>query len=82
MFKKHEADIGVTMVPFKMMVYLEDEDRYVPADEVPKGARVLDISGTELRQRLNEGRDIPAGLPIPKWCRNCGAVIRHGTSRA
>src|SRR4029078_2141217 len=37
-----------------------DEDRYVPADEVPKGARVLDISGTELRQRFNEGRDIPA----------------------
>ena len=28
-FKKHESDIGVTMVPFSMMVYLEDEDRYV-----------------------------------------------------
>ena len=30
LFKKHEAEIGVTMVPFQMMVYLEDEDRYVP----------------------------------------------------
>ncbi len=30
-FKKHEADIGVTMVPFNMMVYLEDQDKYVPA---------------------------------------------------
>ena len=48
-FKKHEADIGVTMVPFNMMVYLEDQDKYVPDDEVKKGDRVLNISGTELR---------------------------------
>jgi sulfate adenylyltransferase len=66
LFKKHEADIGVTMVPFNMMVYLEDEDRYVPTDEVKPGARVLDISGTELRQRLNEGRDIPAWFTYPE----------------
>ena len=65
-FKKHEADIGVTMVPFNMMVYLEDQDQYFPTDEVPKGARVLDISGTELRQRLNEGRDIPSWFTYPE----------------
>ena len=53
-FKKHEAEIGVTMVPFSMMVYLEDKDQYVPDNEVPKDARVLNISGTELRDRLNE----------------------------
>jgi sulfate adenylyltransferase len=66
LFKKHEADIGVTMVPFNMMVYLEDQDKYFPTDEVPKGARVLDISGTELRQRLNEGRDIPSWFTYPE----------------
>ena len=66
LFKKHEAEIGVTMVPFNMMVYLEDEDRYVPTDEVKPGARVLDISGTELRARLNEGRDIPAWFTYPE----------------
>jgi sulfate adenylyltransferase len=65
-FKKHEAQIGVTMVPFNMMVYLEDQDKYFPTDEVPKGARVLDISGTELRQRLNEGRDIPNWFTYPE----------------
>ena len=36
-FKKHEAEIGVTMVPFNMMVYLEDQDKYFPTDEVPQG---------------------------------------------
>lgn len=66
LFKKHEAEMGVAMVPFQMMVYLQNEDRYVPADEVPKGATVLDVSGTELRQRLNEGRDIPSWFTYPE----------------
>ena len=56
----------MTMVPFNMMVYLEDQDRYVPDNEVPKGARVLNISGTELRQRLNEGREIPSWFTYPE----------------
>lgn len=66
LFKKHEAEIGVTMVPFNMMVYLEAQDKYVPDNEVPKGARTLNISGTELRQRLNEGREIPGWFTYPE----------------
>jgi sulfate adenylyltransferase len=66
LFKKHEDEMGVEMVPFQMMVYLQNEDRYVPSDEVPQGAKVLDISGTELRSRLNEGRDIPAWFTYPE----------------
>jgi len=66
LFKKHETDIGVTMVPFNMMVYLEDQDKYVPDNEVPKDSRVLNISGTELRQRLNEGREIPSWFTYPE----------------
>jgi sulfate adenylyltransferase len=65
-FRKHQAEIGVAMVPFNMMVYLEDQDKYVPDDEVPSGARVLNLSGTELRQRLNEGRDIPLWFSYPE----------------
>jgi sulfate adenylyltransferase len=69
LFAKHEKDIGVTMVPFSMMVYLENQDSYVPDNEVPAGARVLNISGTELRDRLNEGRDIPAWFTYPEVVR-------------
>jgi len=69
LFKKNEKDIGVTMVPFQMMVYLENEDRYVPDNEVPSGARVLNISGTELRARLNEGREIPSWFTYPEVVR-------------
>jgi len=66
LFAQHETEIGVTAVPFQMMVYLEDKDKYFPANEVPKDARVLDLSGTELRTRLNEGRDIPAWFTFPE----------------
>jgi sulfate adenylyltransferase len=66
LFKKNESEIGVTMVPFNMMVYLEDQDKYVPDNEVTKGQRTLNISGTELRQRLNEGRDIPGWFTYPE----------------
>jgi sulfate adenylyltransferase len=69
LFKKHEKDIGVTMVPFSMMVYLENQDTYVPDNEVPAGARVLNLSGTDLRDRLNEGRDIPAWFTYPEVVR-------------
>src|SRR5438445_2065842 len=59
LFRKYEAEIGVRMVAFNTMVYVEDKDKYLPEDEVPAEARVLHLSGTELRQRLNEGRDLP-----------------------
>jgi sulfate adenylyltransferase len=66
LFKEHETEIGVSMVPFNMMVYLADQDKYIPDNEVNNGARVLNISGTQLRQRLNEGRDIPGWFTYPE----------------
>src|SRR5260370_16752007 len=57
------------MVAFSVMVYLEDQDVSVPDKEVSQGARVLNISGTELRDRLNEGRDIPAWFTYPEVVR-------------
>ena len=69
LLKKHETEIGVEMVPFKMVVYVEDQDTYFPIDEVPEGARTLSISGTELRERLSGGRDIPAWFSFPEVAR-------------
>lgn len=64
--REHEAEIGVRMVPFKAMVYVEDLDSYVPQDEVPADARTLDISGTELRRRLNQGLELPSWFTFPE----------------
>ena len=66
LLRKHEGELGVTMVPFRNMVYVEEEDAYEPEDEVPEGARVLSISGTELRRRLADGREIPAWFSFPE----------------
>jgi sulfate adenylyltransferase len=66
---EHEAELGVTMVPFKMMVYVEDRDAYLPIDEVPKGVRTLSISGTELRDRLASGKEIPGWFSYPEVAR-------------
>ena len=54
------------MVPFKLMVYVEDQDTYMPIDEVTEGVRTLSISGTELRERLAGGREIPDWFTYPE----------------
>jgi sulfate adenylyltransferase len=66
LLRKYEEELGVGMVPFRQMLYLADQDTYVPEDEVPEGERVLDISGTELRARLADGREIPSWFSFPE----------------
>ena len=66
LLEKYQDELGVRMVPFQMMVYLEDKDTFVPENEVPAGSRVLNISGTDLRNRLAEGRDIPGWFTYPE----------------
>ncbi len=66
LFKEHEAEIGVTMVDFKHMVYVQEKAQYFPANEIPEGSTVLDISGTELRRRLREGLEIPEWFSFPE----------------
>jgi sulfate adenylyltransferase len=64
--REHEREIGVAVVPFRNMVYVEGSDAYLPDDEVPAGSRVLSLSGTELRRRLAEGREIPPWFTFPE----------------
>jgi len=66
LFKEHEAEIGLEMVDFKHMVYVQERAQYYPVTEVPEGTTVLDISGTELRRRLREGLDIPEWFSFPQ----------------
>jgi sulfate adenylyltransferase len=65
LFAQHAAEIGIEMVDFKHMVYVQEKAQYYPANEVPEGSTVLDISGTELRRRLREGLDIPEWFSFP-----------------
>ncbi len=66
LFRAHEEELGVAMVDFKLMVYDPEDDRYLPIDEVPEGRKTLSISGTELRERLADGREIPEWFSYPE----------------
>ena len=65
MVATHSVEVGIELVPFKQMVYVQDRAQYMPTDEVPEGATTLDISGTELRRRLQQGVDIPEWFSFP-----------------
>tara|TARA_Y100000758_G_scaffold94223_1_gene64954 strand:- start:65 stop:1777 length:1713 start_codon:yes stop_codon:yes gene_type:complete len=63
--EKYADEIGVQMVPFKLMVYVQEKSEYMPIDEVPKNLTQLNISGTELRRRLDKGMEIPEWFTYP-----------------
>ncbi|MGR3731381.1 bifunctional sulfate adenylyltransferase/adenylylsulfate kinase [Limimaricola soesokkakensis] len=64
--RQHQEEVGIEMVDFKHMVYVQEKAQYYPIDEVPEGATVLNISGTELRRRLAEGLEIPEWFSFPE----------------
>jgi len=61
----HAMELGLQIMPFRRMVYLPDRDAYSAEDEVPRGTRVRSISGTEQRQLLTEGGDLPSWFTPP-----------------
>ena len=61
LFKRYEDEIGLTMVDFKNLVYVQERAQYEEEDSIQdkEAVTILSLSGTELRRRLNEGLDIP-----------------------
>ena len=53
--------IGVRLIAYPRMVYVEDRAEYLPESEVPPGSRLLTLSGEEFQRRMQ------AGLKIPDW---------------
>lgn len=66
LIQEYKDELHIEMVPFKMVVYVEDRAQYVPVDKTREGESVLNISGTEFRRRLQEGLDIPEWFSYPK----------------
>jgi sulfate adenylyltransferase len=63
---RHEAETGIATVAFPALSYVPALDRYVPADEVPAGAEIRTVSGTELRSMLLSGEPIPEWITFPE----------------
>ena len=67
------------MVPFQKMVYVEDRDDYMPDDEVPAGAQVLEHLGHRAAPPPARGREIPAWFTYPEVA---ARAAPHATRRA
>lgn len=64
---KYSAEIGVKMIPFKELVYLQKEERYEESDKVSKNCKILSLSGTQIRNDyLTHGKDLPSWFTRPK----------------
>jgi sulfate adenylyltransferase len=67
LLRRHQQELGVTMVPFQEFVYLPDEDRYEEVARIPNGTRTAAISGTQVRDDyLNRGRTLPDWFTRPE----------------
>lgn len=68
LFRTHQDEMGIEMVDFKHMVYVQERAQYEPADEIKNkdSVTILNISGTELRRRLREGLEIPEWFSFPE----------------
>ncbi len=71
LFREHQDEIGIEMVDFKHMVYVQERAQYEPNDEIEdrENVTILNISGTELRRRLREGLEIPEWFSFPEVVR-------------
>jgi len=56
----HATDLGVEMVPTREMVYLEDRKQFLASADVSPDGHVLRLTSDEVRQRLDDGREIPS----------------------
>lgn len=59
---RYSDEIGVKVVPFRMLVYLPDENRYEEVTKVPSEVRTASISGTQVREDYLQN-----GLELPEW---------------
>lgn len=68
----HAAELGVMPLFFQEIVYLEDSNTnadgmFLERDKVPPGAKILSISGTQVRDNyLARGRLLPAWFTRPE----------------
>lgn len=66
---RYADELGITIVPFKEMVYVPDEKRFFSSDEIRPHHAVMHLSGTEVRRRLTAGEEIPEWFSFPEVVR-------------
>ena len=65
LLEKHADELKIQVVKSQMIVYVEELNEYMRIDQVPEGKTVLNISGTQQRQLLRDGAEIPSWFSFP-----------------
>ncbi len=58
--------LGVTLLPFPRMVYVENRDEWLAEEVVPAGARAESMNGAELTRRLMQNLKVPDWFSFPE----------------
>tara|TARA_B100000676_G_scaffold230844_1_gene229456 strand:+ start:2831 stop:4501 length:1671 start_codon:yes stop_codon:yes gene_type:complete len=59
LLKKYQDELGIEMVPFKFMIFLPKSGEYKAIDEIVEGEEYRTLSGTQLRELLDQGKEVP-----------------------
>ncbi len=59
-------EIGVEAISFQKMVYLPFEDEYRFEGDVPEKSDTIFFSGSDIRQRIREGKRVPEWATFPE----------------
>ncbi len=59
--KRLVQEVGIELVPFPRMLYVEERAQYLDESEIPGASRTRIMRGEEIERRLS------LGLPIPQW---------------
>ena len=67
--ESHQDELGVGVLPFHTMVYAPGRSAYVVEEETAEQEETVSISGTELRERLEFGSELPEWFTYPEVAR-------------
>ncbi len=62
MVEEYSDELGVKVIPFRLVSYIPDEDRYEEISKIPQGTKTLSLSGTQVREEF-----LGNGKPLPEW---------------
>ena len=66
MANMYKNELGISIIPFEEMVYVPEEEEYMPRNEVPEGVKTFSISGSQIRQRIKKGKKVPDWATFPE----------------
>ncbi len=64
--EEYADELDMTIVPFRMMVYVPKKDEYHAIDDLNEDEEHWSISGTELRGKLASGEKLPEWFTYPE----------------